>query len=99
MQIVGLQPAECASIPGIRRWPKEYLPSIFDEACVDRVLDISQAEAEETMRALARCEGIFAGVSSGGCVAGALRVAGAAQRMLRRALLATDGTCPVVARS
>jgi cysteine synthase B len=75
VQIVGLQPAEGASIPGIRRWPAEYMPSIFDPSRVDETLDISQEEAEETMRALARCEGIFAGVSSGGCVAGALRVA------------------------
>ena len=75
IQIVGLQPAEGASIAGIRRWPAEYMPSIFDASRVDKTLDISQDEAEETMRALARCEGIFAGVSSGGCVAGALRVA------------------------
>lgn len=75
VQIVGLQPAEGASIPGIRRWPAEYMPSIFDGSRVDQTLDITQHEAEETMRALARCEGIFAGVSSGGCVAGALRVA------------------------
>ena len=75
VQIVGLQPAEGASIPGIRRWPAEYMPSIFDASRVDETMDISQEEAEETMRALARCEGIFAGVSSGGCVAGALRVA------------------------
>ena len=75
IQIVGLQPAEGASIAGIRRWTAEYMPSIFDASRVDKTLDISQVEAEETMRALARCEGIFAGVSSGGCVAGALRVA------------------------
>lgn len=72
IQIVGLQPQECSSIPGIRRWPKEYLPSIYDDARVDRVMDISQEEAETTMRALAAEEGIFAGVSSGGAVAGAL---------------------------
>ena len=75
IQIVGLQPAEGAAIPGIRRWPPEYLPSIYDDARVDLKLDISQAEAEETTRALAREEGIFCGVSSGGAVAGALRVA------------------------
>ncbi len=75
VQIVGLQPAEGASIPGIRRWPQEYLPSIFDPAGVDQVLDISQQEAEVTMRRLAREEGIFAGVSSGGSVAGALKLA------------------------
>lgn len=75
VQIVGLQPAEGAQIPGIRRWPKEYLPSIFDEKRVDKVLDISQEEAENTMRELAQKEGIFCGVSSGGAVAGALRLA------------------------
>jgi cysteine synthase B len=75
VEIVGLQPREGASIPGIRRWPEAYLPRIFDPARVDRVLDISQEEAETTMRALAREEGIFCGVSAGGAVAGALRVA------------------------
>lgn len=74
VQIVGLQPIEGASIPGIRRWPKEYLPTIFDETRVDRVIDMGQAEAEVTMRRLAREEGIFCGVSSGGAVAAALRV-------------------------
>ncbi|MEE4660017.1 MAG: cysteine synthase CysM [Halieaceae bacterium] len=75
IQIVGLQPQDGSSIPGIRRWPEAYLPSIYDAARVDRVIDISQQESEQTMRELARREGIFAGVSSGGCVAGALRVA------------------------
>ena len=75
VQIVGLQPAEGAAIPGIRRWPPEYLPSIYEDARVDLKLDISQQEAEDTTRALAREEGIFCGVSSGGAVAGALRVA------------------------
>lgn len=74
IQIVGLQPADQASIPGIRRWPEAYLPSIFDASRVDHVYDIGQAEAEETMRALAEREGIFCGVSSGGAVAGALRL-------------------------
>jgi len=74
IQIVGLQPKEGASIPGIRRWPKEYLPGIFDDKRVDRVMDISQEEAEETMRAMARVEGIFAGVSSGGAISAALRL-------------------------
>lgn len=74
IQIVGLQPEDGASIPGIRRWPQEYLPSIYDEKRVDRVMDIGQQEAEDTMRALAREEGIFCGVSSGGSVAGALRL-------------------------
>ncbi|MEM8493163.1 MAG: cysteine synthase CysM [Pseudomonadota bacterium] len=75
IQIVGLQPSEGASIPGIRRWPKEYLPDIFEPARVDTVLDISQQEAEEHMRMMAREEGIFCGVSAGGAVAGALRLA------------------------
>ncbi|MFQ3787019.1 cysteine synthase CysM [Halomonas sp. A29] len=75
IQIVGLQPEDGASIAGIRRWPREYLPSIFDAARVDRVLDIGQYEAEEHMRRLAREEGILAGVSSGGALAGALRIA------------------------
>ena len=75
VQVVGLQPAENASIAGIRRWPEAYLPGIFDPALVDQVLDIEQLEAEEMTRDLARREGIFCGVSSGGAVAGALRVA------------------------
>ena len=73
--IVGLQPSEGSSIPGIRRWPQEYLPGIFKPELVDEVMDMGQTEAEDTMRALARDEGIFCGVSSGGAVAGALRVA------------------------
>ncbi|MTC70117.1 cysteine synthase CysM [Providencia sp. wls1914] len=75
VEIVGLQPAEKSQIPGIRRWSPEYLPGIFDSKLVDTVLDINQQEAEDTMRALAKREGIFCGVSSGGAVAGALRVA------------------------
>ncbi len=75
VRIIGLQPEDGASIAGIRRWPEAYLPSIFDEARIDRVLDIGQHEAEEHMRRLAREEGIFAGVSSGGALAGALRIA------------------------
>lgn len=75
VQIVGLQPSEGASIPGIRRWPQAYLPGIYRPDLVDRVLDMSQQLAEETMRRLAREEGLFCGVSSGGAVAGALRVA------------------------
>ncbi|AVI63200.1 cysteine synthase CysM [Halomonas sp. GFAJ-1] len=75
IQIVGLQPADGASIPGIRRWPQEYLPAIFEAPRVDVTLDIGQQEAEAHMRRLAREEGILAGVSSGGCLAGALRIA------------------------
>ena len=74
VQIVGLQPTDGASIPGIRRWPEEYLPSIFDASRVDRVIDMDQDLAERTMRRLAREEGLFCGVSSGGAVAGALRL-------------------------
>ena len=74
IQIIGLQPTEGAAIPGIRRWPQAYLPSIFDAKRVDKVVDMSQAEAEVTMRRLAREEGIFCGVSSGGAVAAALRL-------------------------
>ncbi|PJE56781.1 cysteine synthase [Marinomonas sp. BSi20584] len=74
IQIVGLQPQDGSSIPGIRRWPKEYLPSIFDESRVDTVMDVSQQAAEVTMRRLAKEEGIFCGVSSGGSVAIALEL-------------------------
>lgn len=74
IQIVGLQPEEGASIPGIRRWSKDYLPAIFNPQRVDRMIDMGQREAEATMRRLAREEGIFCGVSSGGNVAGALRL-------------------------
>jgi cysteine synthase B len=74
IEIVGVQPTEGANIPGIRRWPKEYLPSIYDAARVDRILDVSQEDAENTTRALAAKEGIFAGISSGGAVAAALQL-------------------------
>ena len=74
VQIVGVQPAEGASIPGIRRWPPEYLPSIFEAARVDQTLDINQQDAEETTRQLAAREGIFCGISSGGAVAAALKL-------------------------
>ncbi len=75
IQIVGVQPTEGSQIPGIRRWPKEYLPSIYDDSRVDTIIDIDQATAEDTMRRLATEEGIFAGVSSGGAVAAALKLA------------------------
>ena len=74
IQIVGLQPVEGSSIPGIRRWSPAYLPEIYDAVRVDQVLDISQQESEHTMRRLAAEEGIFCGVSSGGAIAGALRL-------------------------
>lgn len=74
IQIVGCQPTEGSSIPGIRRWPKEYVPKIFDATKVDRVMDITQTDAEETTRLLAKKEGIFAGVSSGGAASAAIRL-------------------------
>ncbi|MBK5931705.1 cysteine synthase CysM [Halochromatium salexigens] len=79
VQMVGVQPQEGSSIPGIRRWPEAYLPKIYEPSRVDRVIDVSQTEAEETMRALAAREGIFAGVSSGGAVAAALKLAAEAE--------------------
>ena len=74
IQIIGLQPTYGSQIPGIRRWPEAYLPKIYESQRVDRVMDISQQESEVMMRRLAREEGIFAGVSSGGAVAAALRL-------------------------
>ena len=74
IQIIGLQPEDGASIPGIRRWPKKYLPSIYKSSQVDQIIDMGQKEAEETMRKMATQEGIFCGVSSGGSVAAALRI-------------------------
>jgi cysteine synthase B len=74
VQIIGVQPQEGSSIPGIRRWPEAYLPKIYDPARVDRIIDVSQAAAEQTARDLAAQEGIFAGVSSGGAVAAALKL-------------------------
>lgn len=75
IKIVGLQPAEGAQIAGIRRWPKEYLPTIYDASRVDEVIDIPQIAAEKTMRQLAQTEGIFCGVSSGGAAWAAIQVA------------------------
>ena len=74
IQIVGVQPSEGSQIPGIRAWPKEYLPKIYDSKRVDRVLDVTQQQAEDMTRRLAREEGIFGGVSSGGAVAAALKL-------------------------
>lgn len=74
IRIVGVQPKEGASIPGIRRWPEEYLPKIYDASIVDQIIDVSQQEAEETTRQLARQEGIFCGISSGGATAAALQL-------------------------
>lgn len=75
IQIVGCQPTENSSIPGIRRWPEEYLPKIFEPSRVDRIIDVSQEEATNMTRRLAREEGIFAGMSSGGAASAALRLA------------------------
>lgn len=75
IQIVGVQPEEGAKIPGIRRWPQEYLPKIYQASRVDKIINVDQVSAEETMRDLATQEGIFAGVSSGGAVAAALMLA------------------------
>ncbi|NOZ54226.1 MAG: cysteine synthase CysM [Gammaproteobacteria bacterium] len=74
IQIIGVQPTEGASIPGIRRWPKEYLPKIFEPSRVDRIIDVTQQAAEDITRDLAAKEGIFAGISSGGAVAAALKL-------------------------
>ncbi|RHW21815.1 cysteine synthase CysM [Pseudomonas jilinensis] len=91
IQIVGLQPMEGASIPGIRRWPEAYLPSIFDASRVDQVIDMGQDEAERTMRRLAREEGIFCGVSSGGAVAGALRISAEVENAVIVAIICDRG--------
>ncbi len=75
IQVIGCQPTEESSIPGIRRWPEAYLPKIYDPARVDQIMDVSQAEATEMARQLARAEGIFVGMSTGGAFACALRLA------------------------
>jgi len=74
IQIIGVQPADGAKIPGIRRWPQEYLPKIYEPPRVDRIIDIGQELAEETTRQLGAQEGIFAGISSGGAMAAALQL-------------------------
>lgn len=75
IQVVGCQPTEGSCIPGIRRWPEAYLPKIFEPARVDRIMDIAEPEAVETTRQLAKVEGVFAGMSSGGAAAAAIRLA------------------------
>ncbi len=74
VQIIGAQPADGAKIPGIRKWPEEYLPKIFERSRVDRVVEVSEEEAKEMTKRLAREEGVFAGMSSGGSVATALKI-------------------------
>ena len=91
IEIIGLQPVEGSSIPGIRRWPEAYMPSIYQAPKVDRVLDISQAESEQTMRRLAREEGIFCGVSSGGCIAAALRLSAELENAVIVAIICDRG--------
>ena len=75
IQIIGVHPADGSNVPGIRKWPEAYVPKIFDRSRVDRVLEVTQAESEEMTRRLAREEGIFAGISSGGGLTAALKVA------------------------
>jgi len=91
VRIIGLQPEDGASNPGIRRWPEAYLPKIYDAARVDQVLDIGQQEAEDTMRALAREEGIFCGVSSGGAIAAALKLSGQVENSVIVAIICDRG--------
>jgi cysteine synthase B len=85
IQIIGCQPEEGSQIPGIRKWPEAYLPRIYDKARVDRVESVSQGEAEEMTRRMAREEGIFAGISSGGAMHVALRIS----RELKNAVIVT----------
>ncbi len=91
VEIVGVQPAEGASIPGIRRWPPEYLPTIFEASRVDRTLDVSQEDAERVTRDLAAKEGIFAGISSGGAVAAALQLSEQVQNATIVAIICDRG--------
>jgi len=87
VEIVGVQPDDEAQIPGIRRWPIEYLPKIFDAKRVDRTIDVGQELAEQTMRKLATQEGIFAGVSSGGAMAVALQIAQEQEELGHKAVI------------
>ena len=91
VQIIGLQPTDGSVIPGIRRWPEEYLPKIYDSSAVDRVIDMEQTLAEDTTRRLAREEGIFCGISSGGAVAGALQVSGEVENATIVAIICDRG--------
>ena len=91
IQIVGLQPKEGSRIPGIRRWPEQYLPRIFDATRVDVVIDVEQQDAENTMRALAKEEGIFCGVSSGGSVFAALELSKSVENAVIVAIVCDRG--------
>ncbi len=91
VQIIGVHPVEGAKIPGIRRWPKEYLPSIYDATLVDQIMEVTQVEAENMTRQLAAVEGIFAGISSGGAVAAALRLSSQVQHAVIVAIICDRG--------
>lgn len=91
VQIVGVQPKGESKIPGIRRWPQEYLPKIFDATRVDRIIEVDQMDAENTTRALAAREGIFAGVSSGGAVFAALQLAEQVENAIIVAIICDRG--------
>jgi cysteine synthase B len=91
VQIVGLQPMEGSAIPGIRRWPEEYLPKIYQADRVDRIVDMAQSEAEDVTRRLAREEGIFCGVSSGGAVAAMLRLSREVENAVMVAIICDRG--------
>ncbi|POA28657.1 cysteine synthase B [Pseudomonas sp. GW460-R15] len=91
VQIVGLQPMEGSAIPGIRRWPQEYLPKIYQADRVDRIVDMAQSEAEDVTRRLAREEGIFCGVSSGGAVAAMLRLSKEVENAVMVAIICDRG--------
>ncbi|WP_114278710.1 cysteine synthase CysM [Thioalbus denitrificans] len=91
VQVVGVQPAEGASIPGIRRWPEAYLPSIYEPLRVDRIIDVGQEEAERTTRELASREGIFCGISSGGAIAAALSLSRTVENAVIVAIICDRG--------
>jgi cysteine synthase B len=91
IKIIGLQPMEGAKIPGIRRWPEAYLPKIFERQRVDQIIDISQSDAERTMKALAREEGICCGASSGGAVFGALQLSRTVENAVIVAIICDRG--------
>ena len=82
IQVIGVQPRDGASVPGIRKWPEAYLPKIFERTRVDRIIEVTQQESEEMARRLAREEGIFAGISSGGGLAAAMRISAEARDAL-----------------